>query len=52
MIYSLFFWPLQLFMIPTIRNYILTAEGAADDSIEAEEMDDRIEPEVSLVTER
>jgi len=38
---------LQLFMIGSIRDYILTAEGAADESIEAEEMDDKLENEVS-----
>jgi len=37
----------QLFMIGSIRDYILTAEGAADESIEAEEMDDKLENEVS-----
>ena len=34
-------------MIGSIRDYILTAEGAADESIEAEEMDDKLENEVS-----
>lgn len=37
----------QLFMIGSIRDYILTAEGAADETIEAEEMDDKLENEVS-----
>ena len=37
----------QLFMIGSIRDYILMAEGAADESIEAEEMDDKLENEVS-----
>ena len=38
---------LQLFMIGAIRDYILTAEGAADESIETEEMDDKLENEVT-----
>jgi len=33
-------------MIGSIRDYILTAEGAADESIEAEEMEDKLENEV------
>jgi len=33
-------------MIGSVRDYILTAEGAADESIEAEEMDDKLENEV------
>ena len=34
-------------MIEPIRDYILAAEGAADDSLEAEEFDDKQENEVS-----
>jgi len=34
-------------MIGSIRDYILTAEGAADESIETEEMDDKLENEVT-----
>jgi len=34
-------------MIGSIRDYILTAEGAADESVETEEMDDKLENEVS-----
>jgi len=37
----------QLFMIGSIRDYILTAEGAADEFIESEEMDDKLDNEVS-----
>lgn len=37
----------QLFMIASIRDYILTAEGAADELIETEEMDDKLDNEVS-----
>jgi hypothetical protein len=36
-------------MIPAVRDYILAAEGAADDAVEAEEMDDRLETEVCKV---
>lgn len=39
----------KLFMIEGIRDYILVAEGAADDSIEAEEMEDKPESEVCLI---
>jgi len=41
-------------MIGSIRDYILTAEGAADESIETEEMDDKLENEVSdmVITSR
>ena len=34
-------------MMAPIREYILAVEGAADDSIEAEEMDDRPDSDVS-----
>jgi len=34
-------------MIASIRDYILTAEGAADELIETEEMDDKLDNEVS-----
>jgi len=34
-------------MIGSIRDYILTAEGAADEFIETEEMDDKLDNEVS-----
>lgn len=34
-------------MINSIRDYILTAEGAADEFIENEEMDDKLDNEVS-----
>jgi len=34
-------------MIDSIRDFILTAEGAADEFIENEEMDDKLDNEVS-----
>ena len=39
----------QLFMITNVREYILAAEGAADESIEAEEMEEKPENEVPVV---
>jgi hypothetical protein len=36
-------------MITNVREYILAAEGAADESIEAEEMEEKPENEVPVV---
>lgn len=36
-------------MIDPIRDYILAAEGAADDSLEAEQFDEKQENEVSCL---
>ena len=43
------FFPTQLFMVEPIRDYILSAEGAIDEQVDVDEMDDKSEFEVIVM---